>query len=74
MVGHEAATSDALTAEEKLREIDEHLQRARTARELLAAALSCECSGLDTCRLVQDCRGRHRRTLQRLAQPADRLV
>jgi len=54
-------------AEEKLPEIDEHLERARTARELLAAALSCECSGLDTCSLIQDRRGRHRRTLQGLA-------
>jgi len=53
-------------AEEKLSEIDEHIEKVRTARDLLAAALACECSGLHTCDLVQSRSGRHRKIVQGL--------
>jgi len=57
-------------AEEKLREVDAHLARVQAARELLTAALRCDCSGLDTCDLVAERKGRHRRVVQRLSSPA----
>jgi MerR family transcriptional regulator, redox-sensitive transcriptional activator SoxR len=51
-------------AEEKIRQIDAHVARVAAARELLASALRCDCSGIDTCELVSARRGRHRRVLQ----------
>jgi MerR family transcriptional regulator, redox-sensitive transcriptional activator SoxR len=53
-------------AESKLDEIDAHIQRVQAARELLTAALDCGCSGLESCDLVQDRRGRHRQAVQTL--------
>ncbi len=54
-------------AEHKITEIDAHLQRVRDARELLTAALACECSSLEECGLVEHRRGRHRKAVQTLA-------
>ena len=53
-------------AESKLKEIDAHLARVETARELLTAALDCDCSGLESCELVSERRGRHRKVVQTL--------
>lgn len=53
-------------AQEKLHEIDEHMERVTKARELLTTALACECSGLHTCDLIQARQGRHRKTVQAL--------
>lgn len=53
-------------AEGKLQEIDSHLERVGAARELLMAALDCGCSGLESCDLVKERRGRHRRAVQSL--------
>jgi MerR family transcriptional regulator, redox-sensitive transcriptional activator SoxR len=53
-------------AEQRLRDIDAHLARVAAARELLIAALRCDCSGLDACDLVSARRGRHRKALQNL--------
>jgi MerR family redox-sensitive transcriptional activator SoxR len=61
-------------ARNKLEEIDAHLERASAARGLLTAALECGCSGLETCDLVKERRGRHRKVVQtlplRLGPPA----
>jgi DNA-binding transcriptional MerR regulator len=54
-------------AEQRLRDIDTHTSRVAAARELLVAALRCDCSGLDACDLVSERRGRHRRALQSLS-------
>jgi MerR family redox-sensitive transcriptional activator SoxR len=54
-------------AEGKLDEIDAHLHRVEAARELLTAALDCGCSGLESCELVKERRGRHRKAVQTLA-------
>jgi MerR family transcriptional regulator, redox-sensitive transcriptional activator SoxR len=54
-------------AERKLEEIDQHLERVTAARELLTAALDCGCSELESCDLVKERRGRHRRAVQTLA-------
>jgi MerR family redox-sensitive transcriptional activator SoxR len=54
-------------AEEKLEEIDAHLERVREAKELLTAALACECSRLADCELVSQRRGRHRRAVHKLS-------
>jgi DNA-binding transcriptional MerR regulator len=56
--------------EQKLREIDAHMARAAAARELLTSALRCDCSGLDTCELVSERRGRHRKAVQSLSPRA----
>lgn len=53
-------------AEEKVEEIDAHMTRVTAARELLQAALSCNCSSLETCDLVAARRGRHRKVAQTL--------
>ena len=53
-------------AEDKLKEIDVHLARVEAARDLLTAALSCGCSELETCGLVSERRGRHRKAVQTL--------
>jgi hypothetical protein len=53
-------------AERKLEEIDAHLERVGAARELLTAALACTCSGLESCDLVKERRGRHRSVTQGL--------
>ena len=53
-------------AENKLAEIDEHLDRVNAAKELLNTALACDCEGLETCELVQERRGRHRKVVQTL--------
>lgn len=53
-------------AEGKLQEIDSHLERVGAARELLMAALDCGCSGLESCDLVKERRGRHRKAVQSL--------
>ena len=52
-------------AEDKLVEIDDHLDRVAAARELLTAALACDCASLESCELVARRRGRHRRATQR---------
>jgi DNA-binding transcriptional MerR regulator len=57
-------------AEQKIGEIDAHVARLAAARELLVAALRCDCSGIDTCELVADRAGRHREVLQRFMYPA----
>jgi DNA-binding transcriptional MerR regulator len=54
-------------AEQKLAQIDAHLARVASARELLISALHCDCSGLDTCELVSTRRGRHRKVVQSLS-------
>jgi MerR family redox-sensitive transcriptional activator SoxR len=51
-------------AESKLGDIDAHLEQVKAARELLTAALDCGCSGLESCDLVKERRGRHRKALQ----------
>ena len=51
----------------KLEEIDAHLERVKTARDLLTAAVECGCSGLETCDLVKERRGHHRKAVQTLA-------
>jgi MerR family redox-sensitive transcriptional activator SoxR len=56
-------------AQQKLGELDAHMARIAAARELLVAAIKCECSGLDTCDLVAERRGRHRKVVQRLSTP-----
>lgn len=56
-----------MLAERKLEEIDAHLHRVNAGRELLTAALDCECSGLESCDLVKDRRGPHRKAVQTLA-------
>lgn len=53
-------------AEDKLGEIDDHLERVAAARELLTAALACGCSSLETCDLVTARRGKHRKVTQTL--------
>ncbi len=53
-------------AEAKLEEIDTHLARVNAARELLTAALDCGCSELESCDLVKERRGRHRKAVQTL--------
>lgn len=53
-------------ARSKLEEIDAHLERVEAARQLLTAALECGCSGLETCDLVKERRGRHRKAVQTL--------
>ena len=53
-------------AEAKLEEIDAHLERVRSARRLLSAALECDCSGLESCDLVEERRGPHGRAVQTL--------
>lgn len=50
----------------KLQAIDSHLERVGAARELLTAALECGCSGLESCDLVKQRRGRHRKVVQTL--------
>ena len=54
-------------ASKKLDEIDDHLARVGQARDLLVAALDCGCSDLDSCDLIQERRGRHRKALQTVA-------
>lgn len=51
-------------AENKLQEIDVQLERITAARQLLMAALECGCSGLDSCELVANRRGPHRRVVE----------
>lgn len=53
-------------AMDKLEKIDAHLERVKAARDLLTAAVECECSGLETCGLVKERRGRHRREAKTL--------
>ena len=53
-------------AEDKLGEIDSHMERVAAARELLTAALDCGCSSLEDCDLVSARRGRHRKVAQTL--------
>ncbi len=53
-------------AEDKLHEIDAHMKRVQTGRELLTAALACKCSSLDTCDIVAARRGPHRKVTQTL--------
>ncbi len=54
-------------AEAKLDEIEAHLRRVEAARELLRAAVECECSELESCGLVEERRGRHRKVVQTVA-------
>ena len=53
-------------AQRKLEEIDAHLERVTAARELLSAALRCECSSLESCDMVTARRGPHRKATQTL--------
>jgi len=62
-------------AKRKLDELNERLSRIAAARELLVSAIQCDCSGLDTCELIAERRGRHRRMVQTLcATPNPRAV
>lgn len=54
-------------AENKLDEIDRHIERVAAARQLLTSALDCGCSSLESCDLVTTRRGRHRRVAQTLS-------
>ncbi|MFN2524848.1 MAG: MerR family transcriptional regulator [Actinomycetota bacterium] len=54
-------------AEGKLTEIDEHMDRVSRARELLLAALACDCAGLESCGLVTARQGRHKAAVKTLA-------
>lgn len=45
-------------AREKLREIDEHVDKVTAARELLRAALACQCSSVHECDFIEQ-RRRH---------------
>ena len=56
-------------AEQKIGEIDAHIRRVVAAKELLVAALQCNCSGIDTCELVSSRRGRHQKVLQSFPPP-----
>jgi MerR family transcriptional regulator, redox-sensitive transcriptional activator SoxR len=56
-------------AEQKLAELDAHLARITAAREVLVAAVECDCAGLDTCELVDAREGRHRTLVQALSTP-----
>ena len=53
-------------ADNKLGEIDAHLERVGAARDLLRAALQCGCSSLETCDMVTARRGAHRKVTQTL--------
>ena len=53
-------------AEDKLDQIDDHIERVQAARELLVAALSCNCEGFDRCDLVNERRARHGKTVRRM--------
>lgn len=53
-------------AEDKLEQIDSHLERVGKARRLLESALSCECAGLETCELVTRGRSAHDRATRPL--------
>ena len=52
--------------ETKLNEIDDHIERIQDARELLVAALSCNCDRLDRCELLHERRARHGKTVRRI--------
>ena len=52
-------------AEDKLSQIDDHIERVLNTRELLVAALSCNCDGFDHCDLLHESRARHGKTLRR---------
>ena len=54
-------------AEDKLDQIDEHIERVRDARDLLVAALACECEEFDRCELLNERRGRHGKAIRRTA-------
>jgi len=69
LAGQEGRSAWRALADAKLRTIDDHIERASRARELLATALACECSSLHTCDLVEQRRSRHRKTVQRLGLP-----
>ncbi len=66
MAGKRSRGQWRMLAEGKLQQIDDHIEKVEAARELLAAALSCRCSSLDTCDLIQERRGLHRKTIQRV--------
>ena len=53
-------------AREKLGELDAHMARIAAARELLVSAIECDCSGLDTCELIAERQGHHRKVVQTL--------
>lgn len=53
-------------AKDKLADIDDPLEKVGSARDLLAAAIACECQGLGRCDLVRSRHGRHRKTLHRI--------
>ncbi|MFN2388956.1 MAG: MerR family transcriptional regulator [Actinomycetota bacterium] len=53
-------------ARQKLTQIDDHLVKVHSARDLLASAIACECETLERCELVQQRRGDHRSSLQRI--------
>jgi len=61
-----------LAAKRKLDELNERLSRIAAARELLVSAIQCDCTGLDTCELIAERRGRHRRMVQTLCATPDR--
>ena len=54
-------------AEEKLEEIDLHMERVGRARELLESALACNCASLEACGLVSARRGPHARATHTLS-------
>lgn len=54
-------------ARDKLREIDEHIEKVTAARKLIVAALECDCADLERCGLVGRRRGRHDRVVQTMS-------
>lgn len=54
-------------ATQKLAALDDRLARIGAARELLLAAVRCDCRGVDTCELVTSHRARHRTVVDKLA-------
>lgn len=56
-------------AEKKLGEIDAHIDRVTTARDLLASAIRCGCDGLEKCELVKQRHGRHGKMVETMLTP-----
>ena len=68
IVGRSDYSSDwRSVAESKLTAIDAQLERVAAARDLLTAALACECSSLDSCELLSARRGPHRDAVETLS-------
>ena len=53
-------------AKEKLGQIDRHLKRVQSARNLLETALRCECECFDRCDLTDQRQGHHGKLVRRM--------